>query len=149
VRPDHRIAVAVRHECRDAQNSQSLEQSIIGDPSAADGVVLRLTRLPRSRLVAVPRSSEDAPGGLLSGGAAAVGRGEEHGDVPLRGRLRCTDGADDLRRPTVHPGRALRCGRGEHDAAQYVGADERDLLGDEAADGKAEQVDALEVHRFR
>jgi hypothetical protein len=60
--------------------------------------------------------------------------------------LRRTDCADDLRRPAVHPGRTLRrCGR-EHDAPQEIRADERDLLGDEAADREAEQIDPLKVH---
>jgi hypothetical protein len=48
----------------------------------------------------------------------------------------------------MHPRRTLRCGGGEHDAPQQVGADERDLLRDEAADREAEQIHPLEVHRL-
>ena len=98
-----------------------------------------------SRSVVLP---EDAPGGLLARFATRVRGGEEDGEVSLRVRLRRTDRADHLGCPAVHPGRALRCGRREHDAPQQVGPDERDLLRDEAADREAEQIDPLEVHRL-
>ena len=74
--------------------------------------------------------------------------GEEDAEVFLRRRLRLADRADDLRRPAMHPRRALGCRGREHDAPQEVGADERDLLGDEAAEREAEQIDALELHRL-
>jgi hypothetical protein len=48
----------------------------------------------------------------------------------------------------VHPGGALRRGGCEHDPPQQIGADERDLLSDEAADGETEQIDSLEFHRL-
>ena len=48
----------------------------------------------------------------------------------------------------MHPGRTLRCRGREHDASEQVGADERDLLRNEAADREAEQVDLLELHRL-
>ena len=79
---------------------------------------------------------------LVSVGAKKTSR------YPCGIRLRLTDGADYLRRPAVHPRSTLRCRRCEHDAPQQVGADECDLLGDEAADGEAEQVDASEAHRL-
>jgi hypothetical protein len=48
----------------------------------------------------------------------------------------------------VHPRRTLRCRGREHDAPQQVGADERELLRDEAADREAEQIHPLEAHRL-
>ena len=45
----------------------------------------------------------------------------------------------------MHPGRALRRRGREHDAPQEIGADERDLLRDEAADRETEQIHPLEL----
>ena len=98
-----------------------------------------------SRSVVLP---EDAPGGLLARLATRVRGGEEDGEVSLGARLRLTDRGDHLRRPAVHPRRTLRCRGREHDASQQVGADERDLLRDEAAEREAEQIDPLKAHRL-
>jgi hypothetical protein len=74
--------------------------------------------------------------------------GEEDVDVALRVGLGLADRADHCWRPAVHPGRALRGRGGEHEAPRQVGADERDLLCDEAADREPEQVHLLEAHRL-
>ena len=60
----------------------------------------------------------------------ADGRRRRRG-IP-RGSAPVADGLDHVRRPAVHARCALRRGRREHDSAHEVGADERDLLRDEA-----------------
>ena len=97
-----------------------------------------------SRSVVLPR--EDAPDGLLARLRDSCSVGAKKTPRYSCGAVSgVTDRADDLRRPAVHPGRALRCRRREHDPPQQVGADQRDLLRDEAAEREAEQVDPLEV----
>src|SRR5262249_20356638 len=113
----------------------------------ANGVVLRLPGLPRRRLVTVGcPSPEDSPRGFLARLAARLRRGEEDRDVFLPARLGFTDRPDYLRCPAAHRRRTPRRRGREHDAPQQVWADERHLLGDEAADREAEQVDPLKIH---
>jgi hypothetical protein len=69
--------------------------------------------------------------------------GEEHVQVCLLAGLRRADRADDLGRPAVHAGRALRRRGRENQPADDGRPHQRDLLGDEAANGEAEQ----DVHR--
>ena len=80
--------------------------------------------------------------------ATRVRGGEEDGEVSLGARLRLTDRGDHLPRPAVHPRRALGCRGREHDTSEEVGADERDLLRDEAAEGETEQINPLKAHRL-
>jgi hypothetical protein len=47
----------------------------------------------------------------------------------------------------MHSRRALRCRRREHDAPKDIGANECDLLRDEAADREAEEIYPPEAHR--
>ena len=81
--------------------------------------------------------------------AAELGsdRGEEDAEVVVRIRLWLADGADDLGRPAVHARCALRCRGRQYKPADERGPSERDLLGDEAAERKAEDVDVVQVHR--
>jgi hypothetical protein len=119
---------------------------VVRDPPSAHGVVLRLAGLPCGRRVLVGLLPEDASGDLLPCFAARAGEGEEDVKVSLRIRFRLTNCADHIRCPPVHPVGALRSRRREHDAAEQVGADECDLLCDEAPDREPEQIHLLEAH---
>src|SRR5437899_745199 len=63
---DHRVAVAVGNEDREFDRGDALEQRVVGNAPGADGVILRLARLPGRRFVSVGcPCAEDACGGLL------------------------------------------------------------------------------------
>jgi hypothetical protein len=78
--------------------------------------------------------------GRLAGLPAGVGAGEEYVEVLLRAGLRGADGSDHLRIPAMHAGCALRRRGGQHNPPGDRWPDQRDLLGDEAADGEPERV---------
>src|ERR1700722_5735029 len=63
----------------------------------------------------------------------------------IRAGVKGADRADDLRRPPVHADRALRSGGGQYQPADDGRADESDLLGDEAANGKAQEIHLAEA----
>src|SRR5690349_15901637 len=76
---------------------------------------------------------------------AGRGRGEEDAEIFPGAGLRGADGADDLRCPAVHAGRALRRRGGQDEPPDEGGPHQRDLLGDEAADGEAQQIGLAKV----
>ena len=120
---------------------------MIGDPPRADRVVLRFAGRPGCRPRPGPRSGRTCAR-RASWPACRLDedRAKNTLEVFLRAGLRGADGADDLGRPAVHAGRALRR-RGRQDQPSHDGRpDQRDLLRDEAADGEPEHVDLAEFH---
>ena len=111
-----------------------------GTPQLQNRVVLGLASGPVRRGVPVLVPGVHALEGRLAGLQAGVGAGEEYVEVLLRAGLRGADGSDHLRVPAMHAGCALRRRGGQHNPPGDRWPDQRDLLGDEAADGEPEQV---------
>ena len=147
MRQDHRVAVAVRDETGvDRADAWS---------SAWSGIPMRRPRhtepavSPRSSARRGPRASAKMRSRRLpSRLRLAVEGGEEHAEVARGRSLACR-----RRRSRPSPSRASlprpwRGGR-KHEPADQSGTLERDLLGDEAADREAEEVDLGESSASR
>jgi hypothetical protein len=70
---------------------------------------------------------------------------EEEAEVSVGIALGLAHSSDHLGCPAVHPGGAARGCRREDQATDYCRPDQRDVLGDEAADREAEEVHSAEL----
>ena len=145
VRQDHRVAVAVGHEHGHADRADPLQLAVIRDAPVAHGVVLSLPGLPGRLLVPIVAPCGQPPQGLHARLPARGRAREEDAEVPVGIGLGLAHGSDHLGCPAVHPGGAARGCRREDQATDHRRPDQRDLLGDEAADREAEEVDRAEL----
>jgi hypothetical protein len=145
VRQDHRVAVAVGHEDGHADRADPLQLAVIRNAPFAHRVVLRLPGLPGRLLVSVVASRGQPRQGLHARLPARGRAREEHAEVTVGVAVGLADRSDHVGRPAVHPGGAARGRRREDHATDRRRPDQCDLLGDEAADREAQEVDRAEL----
>src|SRR4051794_31032626 len=145
VRRDHRVAVAVGQKHGHVDRADPLQPAVVRDAPVAHGVVLRLSGLPVRLRVSIVAPGGQPPQGLHARLPARARAREEDAEVPVGVERRLAHRSDHLGCPPVHPGRAARRRGGEDQATDRSRPDQRDLLGDGAADREAEHVDGAEL----
>jgi hypothetical protein len=134
---DHRVVIAVRHEHRQVDAAEPLEQCMIRNAPRAGRVILRLAGSPRRRLVPVKGPGVHPPQCFLARLLAGRRLGEDYVEVSLRPGFRCADRTDA---PGAQPCMPAAPFGAENQPADDGRAHQRDLPRDEATAWLARRI---------